>query len=189
MEGLSKSDIKDIQSTVEFLILPKGTRLYRAQSKEYDFKSSDDPDTGKKGIYLSDTAHIPVGMILEYNKSLNIGIYKTNKPLKLYIGKYSFRNLEPELYFKNLSDWRNGIFRFNVNPKKKEYWNHYDNALYPIHDMFSSENIDTWEKIDMAEIFITDEKDIDLIKLVKSVTVHDATMMLTKEFNKIKKKH
>ena len=38
----------------------------------------------------------------------------------------------------------------------------------------------------MAEIFITDEKDIDLIKLVKSVTVNDAKIMLTKELNKIK---
>jgi hypothetical protein len=185
--NLTLSDIAYIKSTIESFILPKGTLLYRTQPEKYgcNVKSSYDEDTGKSGIYFANSIHIPLGMVLEYNKPLNLCVYQTTKDLKIYIGKYSFRSLEPDLFFKNLQKWKTGRNHSGV-PQEKKYWNHYDKEAFPIHDMFSGENENIWRKINIGEIFITDEDDIKFIKLDGLITVEEANLILQKELDQIK---
>ena len=66
-------------------------------------------------------------MILEYNKPMNLCQYKLTKDVELYNGKYIFRYLEPERYFKNMDDLLNGKIILNVKPKKST--NHIDGGV------------------------------------------------------------
>jgi len=188
--SLTSNEIQHIRSTVDSFILPKGTFLYRTQPEKYNGEviSLYDNDTGKKGIYFSNSKHIPIGMILEYKKTLELCLYQTNKDLKLYNGKYAFRDLEPELFYKNFKKWEKGKNHSN-SPRQKIYWNHYDNGAYPIDNIFSGENCDIWEKINIAEIFITDCDDIKFIKSEGLITMEYAKQYLEKELYKIKKEN
>ena len=186
--NLTLSDIEYIKSTIESFILPKGTLLYRTQPEKYgcNVKSSYDEDTGKSGIYFANSIHIPLGMVMEYNKPLNLCVYQTTKDLKIYIGKYSFRSLEPDLFFKNLQKWKTGRNLIGINPKQKEYWNHYDKEAYPIIDLFHGKNWKYWNKTDIGEIFITNYEDYEFIELDRLVTVKEAEKFITNELNKLK---
>ena len=183
---LTIKEIEEIKGSVKSFVLPKGTLLYRTQSIEFgcEIKLLEDEDTGKIGIYFANSSHIPIGMVLEYKKDLNLLVYKTNKDIKVYVGKYAFRELEPERFFKNFKKWQKG--RYNTaSPKNKKYWNHYDSEAYPIHYLFSGGNCEVWSKINIAEIFITDTDDIDFVKLDKLITMHYAKKFLINELNRI----
>ena len=63
---------------------------------------------------------------------MNLCKYKTTKDIKLYYGKYNFRNLEPELFFQSYEDYQKNKFNLNVTPENILYWNHYDNIVFPL---------------------------------------------------------
>lgn len=174
---LTQEQIDYIKSQVVNFTLKAGTILYRTQSDKNDckVKSSYDKDTGKTGMYFANSIHIPVGMVLEYKKPLNLYKYKTTKDLVIYYGKYSFRLLEPEIFYESFSDWKNGKFKLNTDPKNKELWNHYDKEAYPILDLFlKDENFKIWQKINIEEIFIADEDAIEFVKFEELVTIDHA---------------
>jgi DNA 3'-phosphatase len=184
---LTPKQIKIIKDSVESFILPAGTILYRTQNpKQVGTYPIDDRDTGKTGIYLANSRHIPFGMILEYKKPLKLNVYKTTKDIKLYVGKYSFRSLEPELFYKNFKKWQQRKNHM-ADPVNKAYWNHFDNEAWPIDDnVFSPSNIEIFENylingVQMGEIFITDPKDIEFIKSEGVVTVKAAKKWLMDE--------
>ena len=187
--GLTEREINIIKETVKYIYLPKGTLLYRTQSEKHncDIEPLKCPDTGKKGMYFSNTMHIAMGMILEYDKPLNMCVYETTEDLKLYLGKYSFRNLEPKLFYRSYQDWENGNFILNRDPENKEYWNHHDTIL-PIIDIFQN-NFKLWIELgNLAEIFITDRDKIKLITKLGKISQSNASKYLNKELLKLKTK-
>ena len=186
---LSKKEIEFIKSKIGYFTLKAGTILYRTQSEKHECKvePSYDKDTGKTGMYFANSLHIPVGMVLEYNKPLNLCSYRTTKDLIVYNGKYSFRWLEPDVFYENIDDWKNNKFKLNTNPKNKELWNHYDNQAYPIIDLFlKDENFKIWQRIDIAEIFIADEEAIEFVQFERLVTMEEAEVYLQLQLNYLK---
>jgi hypothetical protein len=185
---LTQEEIEFIKSKVVNFTLKAGTILYRTQSENHDcgVQPSKCPDTGKIGMYFANSLHIPVGMVLEYKKPLNLCKYRTTKDLRVYYGKYSFRWLEPDIFYENMDDWKNHKFKLNTNPKNKELWNHYD-KIYPIIGLFLEEdNVKIWERVDIGEIFITDEADIEFVKFEELVTIEHAKAYLESELNYFK---
>lgn len=70
-------------------IIPNGTLLYRAQPVNHtSINQLFDTDTGKTGVYFSDGIFIPLGMILEYGKQMNICVYQLTSDISLSFGKY-----------------------------------------------------------------------------------------------------
>lgn len=186
-KGLTQEEIEKIKDSIDSFILPKGTLLYRTQSEkhEIDVKPRHDEDTGKFGTYFANSPHIAIGMVLEYKESLNLCVYNTTKDLTIYIGKYSFMSLEPEIFFKSFKKWKQNK-NHNGTPKNKIYWNHYDKEAYPIIDLFHGENWKYWNKTAIGEIFITNYEDYEFIELDRLVTVKEAEKFLTNELNKLK---
>jgi len=187
-KGVNKDmfDQKKIDKFIHKTTLKKGTVLWRTQpDKCGSLKIMECEDTGKKGIYLGTNKYVPIGMILEYNKPMNLCQYKLTKDVELYNGKYIFRYLEPERYFKNMDDLLNGKFILNVKPKKST--NHIDGGvkgaedyLLPIHDDFNDfwkdkklEKI--WEKLKDSEVFLTDPS------ILKNVTEEKITVKQAKQ--------
>ena len=84
-------------------------------------------DTGKTGVYLSNQVFIPLGMIMEYNKPMNVLKFETTRKLSFWEGKYSFRHLAEEYdrYFT-----LQGEFITNITPKKS--YNHVDRSALPL---------------------------------------------------------
>ena len=186
---LTQDQIEFIKSKIGYFTLKAGTILYRTQSEKHDcrVKPSYDKDTGKTGMYFANTIHIPVGMVLEYKKPLNLCSYRTTKDLIVYYGKYSFRWLEPDVFYENIDDWKNNKFKFNTNPKNKELWNHYDNEAYPIIDLFlKDENFKIWQRFDIAEIFIADEEAVEFVQKERLVTMENAEAYLQFQLNYLK---
>ena len=187
-EGLTQKQIDYIKNSVKYVYLPKGTKLYRTQSEKHDcdIEPLFCPDTYKTGMYFSNTLHIAMGMILEYNKPLNMCVYETTEDLKLYLGKYSYRNLEPKLFYKSFEDWKKNKFKFKTYPQIKEYWNHYDNTTIPIIDIFQN-NYELWIKRNVAEIFITDRNTIKFDRYLGLIDQNSARKYLEDELLEIKK--
>ena len=186
---LTQEEIEFIKSKIGYFTLKAGTILYRTQSEKHECKvePSYDKDTGKTGMYFANSLHIPVGMVLEYNKPLNLCSYRTTKDLIVYNGKYSFRWLEPDVFYENIDDWKNNKFKLNTNPKNKELWNHYDNQAYPIIDLFlKDENFKIWQRIDIAEIFIADEEAVEFVQFERLVTMEEAEVYLQLQLNYLK---
>lgn len=186
---LTQEEIEFIKSKIGYFTLKAGTILYITQSEKHECKvePSYDKDTGKTGMYFANSLHIPVGMVLEYNKPLNLCSYRTTKDLIVYNGKYSFRWLEPDVFYENIDDWKNNKFKLNTNPKNKELWNHYDNEAYPIIDLFlKDENFKIWQRFNIAEIFIADEEAVEFVQFERLVTMEEAKVYLQLQLNYLK---
>lgn len=167
------------------IILEKGTELFRAQPNDCEIIPRKCDDTLKNGIYLANNEYFPLGMILEYNRPMNLCKYKTIKDIKLYYGKYNFRNLEPELFFQSYEDYQINNFNLNVAPENILFWNHYDNIVFPIDNLFL-ENTDDWKKINALEIFITDPNDLELIRTFSNISINSARRYIEEDLKKIK---
>ena len=86
-------------SAIDYVIIPKGSFLYRTQPVvQKTLKARYDDETGKTGLYFATSPNIPFGMMLEYNKQMPLLIYKTTSNIKLLVGKYSHRKLNPSRY-------------------------------------------------------------------------------------------
>ena len=167
---------KIIKKRVQKVSLPSGTILYRTQSKNCTLKTNKCSDTGKKGCYLSNDIYVPLGMILEYNKPMYLCRYVTKKKLTFYVGKYSFRNLEPRHFYKSYKDWKKGKFILHISPKKS--YNHFEEDTLPIHDMFFKE---IWnDNFNGIEYFITNPRVVKRLpsEYVDIISVKKAKEML-----------
>lgn len=203
---LTKKEIENIKRSVPIFELPEGSLLYRTQpekTKEGEaitidndqnkIKAMYDGDTDKTGIYFATSPHIPIGMVLEYNKELVLYKFKTTKKLDLYVGKYSYRDLQPELFYKKIK----GNKRRNVGmvfKGKLQNWNHFESEAFPIHKTyFSVENVEYLQQIringePMGEVFINDENAIEFVENMGIVDTKNAEKYINCEIEKVKNK-
>lgn len=178
--ALTEEQTQAIKDTVQKITLQKGSILYRTQPvKCTSIKCLYDDDTGKTGVYFSDSVNIPLGMILEYEKPMYICSYKTKEDIDFFVGKYSFRELEPNRFFKKYyasQKERDNKFIFNIDPENS--YNHVDEGLFPLDDLFSGI---LREKANEKEYFIIQE-DIDKIELMdhseKKISYNEALKMV-----------
>ena len=187
--------VQQAQQSVQVKTLPKGTKLYRTQPVACDDVTClPCEDTGKTGVYLGDGNIIPLGMILEYEKPMYLCTFVTTDAIDFYEGKYSFRSLEPERFYRTYSDWKSNPrqkFIHGVDPNHS--YNHMDEGLLPLDDLFED---DVWfDNLHEREYFITRE-DISKLKLSstssKLINVDEARQRLTTYKRSIKsarKKH
>jgi hypothetical protein len=167
--------------------------LYRVHSKKGEFsnKGYQDNDTGKTGLYFSNNIWIPFGMVLEYQDNENklrindygtydwelvspdtqfyISKYIINKPLDLYNGKYSFRDLEATRFYNDANDYTKGNAILNQNPLKN--WNHVDVHSVPIHDYFLIDDFNDPLGENSVEIFIG-EDDLQYVSNITEIPVN-----------------
>ncbi len=77
-------------------------------------------DTHKFGLYFANKPIISLAMCIEYDKLMELGIFKVTKNIDGIIkGKYAFRDINPERYFKD-----DGTMIPNVNPLPEENVSH-----------------------------------------------------------------
>ena len=95
-----------VQKGLEYRIVPKGTKLYRSApigkiNLYSDLKSQVQKctDTGKTGIYLSNSILIPLAMMLEYDKKMEIGEFEILEDIFIIYGKYDYRYINPKRYY------------------------------------------------------------------------------------------
>ncbi len=127
-----------LHNNVPSVQLGKGKYLYRVQSKRPNkdkLKLNKCEDTGKNGIYFSDGPFIPLGMILEYNKDMYLGVWVLNEDIKCHVGKYSFRELEGQRFFTSAEKHLRNEYILNLDPKYS--WNHIDDSAFPVHEIFT----------------------------------------------------
>jgi hypothetical protein len=169
----------DLTSSV---ILP-GSIIYRATNDIFDYNSNNIinsrrkcPDTGKTGIYFSNYVLQALAMSMEYETDLDLGIFRVLSPIFVINGKYSFRNIHSERYFR----WNNGESTLitNVEPLEDENINHFDAEMVPI-IKYSWQNISYAIKPQnialsshLGEIFIADQWDLKKIKLEKKYQIN-----------------
>ena len=184
--SLTEKQMYDIKEKIDIDMIEAGSILYRCQLENCILNERSCEDTGKRGIYFSDRQFIPYGMIVEYDKPMYLCEYRTNKDIFLYRGKYSFRNLESHRFYNNINDYKNQNFIQNVKPL--ENYNHIDNTLFPITDLFlSQENANLWDRIDAgAEIFLNNKNDVTLIKNHGLVSVEEAKNYILNKLDLIK---
>jgi hypothetical protein len=172
---------KKMKENVKKVTIQKGTSLYRTQPVSCDIELNEryDSDTGKNGVYFSDGIYIALGMILEYNKPMYLCEYVVTENIICYKDKYSFRKLEPDRFYKSIKDARKGKFVPNTDPLKS--YNHIDNTLLPMHDIFDDNR---WAGIE-NEIFIIKD---DLAKIVQVNSSITDEISIEKAYNIIKLK-
>lgn len=146
--------------------IPTGTRLFRSADKICDYSKSHIhknkcTDTGKTGVYFSTYILQSLGMALEYDRNLEMGVFETTAPIKVFRGKYIFRHIHPERHFNP-----DGSFvEPRVNPIKDENISHIDQTM-PI---FTFPVIyDRLLKSNEGEVFLTDDNDLKKVKLVET---------------------
>lgn len=156
--------LSHLGESVEKLIIPKGTELYRAQpvlcSTSLDPRYDD--ETGKYGLYFADGIIIPLGMILEYKRPMYICKFRLQKDQVCHFGKYSFREIEGKRFYKNAHDATHRRFRFGIDPLKS--YNHFDNSALPLSDIF-----DHWA-VDEGEIFLNEDSLRDVVRVKSPFT-------------------
>ena len=128
-----------ITKRLEYIIIPKNTILFRSSPigkinlySNILSQVQTCTDTGKTGIYLSDTILISMAMMLEYNKIMEIGTFVVNKPIILVKHKYAFRYITPQSYFYDWeTDLQELIFPDPI-PSDKENISHIDCDILPL---------------------------------------------------------
>jgi hypothetical protein len=150
-----------------YTIIPKGTILYRSADKICEYKNShlrrrECPDTGKTGVYFSTYVFQSLAMAIEYGADLELGIFKTTAPIKVMNGKYNFRFLHPERYFRS-----DGSFIANINVKRDENVSHIEQT-YPLVDLKHHVLFDKELDSKNGEIFLTRLEDLKNVKLLKT---------------------
>lgn len=134
------------------LVLRAGTILYRARKITDNLpwlQSYKCADTDKTGLYFSDDPILCIGMGIEYQSDVVLGRFRLLRSIALYNGKYSFRNIAPERYFRE-----DGSFICHVNATKEENINHYDRNMLPIYK--DRDIVYVTDGSNLNEIFICD---------------------------------
>lgn len=143
-------------------VLPVGTILYRARNAadpSYCLDPNECQDTGKIGLYFSDDRLLCVGMAIEYQVDIHLCVFVVTSPIVLYKGKYCFRDINPERYFKD------GAFQFDVDVIEEENISHYDQDALPIYDKVEEVHADQNEDL-FEEIFIS-SSELDCLALLE----------------------
>ncbi len=126
-------------------------------------------DTDKMGIYFGNMPILAIAMSLEYNKLMDIGIFKIKrdklKPLlKKRKGKYAYRQMHPERYFTSITK----KFIPNVPLLPEENVPHFDCDILPLKNktdlLLPDAKNEELRAMNSCEIFLT-EKEIKEIKL------------------------
>lgn len=166
---------------ISYYTIPKGTILYRSASTICPYKNAylhrkECPDTGKKGIYFSTYILQSLGMAIEYEEDLELGVFETTGPIKVMFGKYAFRNIHPERYLKD-----DGSFIRNVKVQKDENVSHMDHT-HPILDFEKHVRFDKELNDKNGEVFLATTDDLKKVKMVKTFrfSVNDLKEFLEK---------
>ncbi len=83
-------------------------------------------DTGKIGIYLSEDILLSLAIMLENNEVMEIGAFTLQKNIVMPIGKYAYRNINHERYFKS------GEMKLNVESDTEDNISHIECRLIPL---------------------------------------------------------
>jgi hypothetical protein len=145
-----------------FRVMPAGSIVYRARSAmdpTHHLQANECGDTGKVGLYFSDYKLLCVGMALEYQIDIHLCTYKTVRPVVLYDGKYCFRDINPERYFKD------GEFQIGVDMIEEENINHFDQEAIPIYENAEETHRGQSENL-FGEIFIN-SGELDSLELLE----------------------
>lgn len=124
-------------------------------SKTKELKFAEILETGKTGIVFSTFPLFSLGQVLreevnEYKKNMFFGIYRITQDLTVPIGRYSFRNMNPNRFF----NWR-GDFVPNVDVLPEENICHFENESNIFSDRDDSFILNKEEHD--GELFITEE--------------------------------
>ena len=168
------------------LKIPKGTKLYRSAPigtiKLYsDLKNQVQQctDTGKNGIYLSNTILIPLAMMLEYDKKMEIGEFEVMEDIFIIYGKYNYRYINPKRYYNP-----DGTMKLRVEPLENENISHIDCEAFPlikekgeIKQLIPTDKIYYIQERDkkrICEFFLSsNELNSDVIKLTTEYKLND----------------
>jgi hypothetical protein len=171
---------------LEYELIPKDTYLFRVASNIFKYKDYEGlkknqlecGDTGKVGIYFATIPILSLAICLEYDKLLEFGIFKTTDEIKISKGKYMFRFLHPERYFKvgrlpeNQDEFDDIID--NVKTQSDDFISHIQCELEPLIEYNQEQNT--------ASYLIEDE--------TKSKELHDkgsCEVFLTDQYGDLKK--
>lgn len=147
------------------VVLKRGTLLYRAGpdvctwNRQFK-KRKADGDTGKTGVYLATYPLQSLGMLLEYEQDMHVGVFCLTRDVRLPAGKYAFRDLHPELY----TDAR-GAFVPNVPLPPDANINHVE---WNHSTTFATNGLGPLD----AEVFLADPSDVAAVRLLR---VHAVT--------------
>jgi hypothetical protein len=172
------------------VVIPAGTTLYRTADDICSYnpkticnRKAECSNTGKVGIYFSTYILQALAMSAEYNRDLQLGIFKTTHPITVREGKYSYRNIHgispPFSRRELLPNEHIGHFNHSMQPII-EYYENYDNA----HIFRHYANIPNLEPEKDGELFITKITDLLKINLIHTYSVNkDKLMKLFKSMN------
>lgn len=135
-------------------VLPAGSIIYRAHNTEDPsayLNANYCEDTGKTGLYFSDKKKLCMGMGVENGVDIALCTYRVKQSIVLYEGKYSFRNINPDRYF------RDGRFLCDTDVISEENISHFDQSAIPVFD--GAERIYGGQSGEfLGEIFICDRE-------------------------------
>jgi hypothetical protein len=175
---------------LEYELIPKDTYLYRVSPNIFNYKDFEGLkknqkecyDTGKVGIYFSIIPILSLAICLEYDKLLEFGIFKTTHEIKISKGKYMFRYLHPERYFKvgriPEDEYEFDDIIFNVDTQPDEFISHIAYNIEPLKEYNQEKNTTInllpYEKSEelydegSCEVFLTDKYgDLQKIKFIQ----------------------
>jgi hypothetical protein len=183
MEGHTKKILKSwfnkgVEKASRYITIPAGTTLYRSADNICTYQKNTIcsmkavcTDTRKKGVYFSTYILQSLGMCVEYNRDLELGIFFTTEPITVRVGKYSYKYINPDRYFNSdyrekaaneiLADEIIGHFNNESEPIIK-YDDAYGNKLYA--DMTGQKDTD-------GELFITEDADLKKIRLISTYKI------------------
>ena len=145
----------------ERMLIPAGTTLYRACDDLTKHKEPRVcPDTGKRGLYFGTYVFLSLAMAIEYDRDLQLGEFVTTTDISVFVGKYSFRLINPRRYFNDSME-----LKLQVDPTEDEQVPHFDNEMLPCVPLPRNPELPKFE----GEVFLTD---LSCVKLVKSNNIN-----------------
>jgi hypothetical protein len=134
------------------------------------FVATESEHTGKTGVCFYTYPGYPVCTAIETNTDVKIGLFQITRPIKLYIGEYTFRSIHPDRYFD-----LNGEFILNVKVLPDENINHAEGRTLPIITDPSFIEHAHRSRISDLDVCITNETDLASLVYVKQITVTKET--------------
>jgi len=159
-----------VYSSMKKITIPAGTILYRSSDNICNYASKlcnqirKCSNTDKNGVYFSTYILQSLAMTIEYNRDLELGIFRTKTPMTVHVGKYSFRNIRPE-------KWR--LFSPNNRIEENEDISHFNSEMEPIieYNNISITNALFNLKPSMGELFLTKTAELDNIELLETYKI------------------
>ena len=140
-------------------------------------------NTGKIGVYFSTYPLQSISMVLEYQKNMELGIYRTREPILVYEGKYSFREIHPRYYTPNHK------LALGMYPSENEMISHINSEMLPIFDIPNIPELPNIYNSPLTqgegEVFLTQDSDLKNIDLIETYKINYA--QLKKDMVKIYK--